>query len=228
MSTLFISGQLTRPTGLTKPTEMGFCPLQYGDLFGTDWTERFDELYDNIRTKRLTRHHCTEKHAPTRKCYEIGHMAFCTVKVRGKDGLVRCGQRFGIQTRGCGKHPRVDGWNKAVLAAFDTGVQQPIEDFDVFDPKYVEEDDGDEEMGLGESLPTNEQINFQTENDVEAAIASGHYDPRMSVQGFQEREKKSQWASKASKASKAQHSALTETDPNESKHPAKKNGKKKR
>jgi hypothetical protein len=115
---------------------------------------KFKALTRNLTTGALLRrgHHCERCEAKmSQSCYENFHYAYCAHWVTRKGVRVRCGERFAVHSDGCGKHPRVQGYNEPLYRAI-TGEPVELSEFDDPDPLNLEgepeedEDDMEAEM----------------------------------------------------------------------------------
>ncbi|CAO2657952.1 Nn.00g072120.m01.CDS01 [Neocucurbitaria sp. VM-36] len=121
-----------------------------------------DDLYNSGNFKSMTRnlttgkmlhrsHHCEQCNSKmSQTCYDNFHHAYCptwvTRNIDGKRVRRRCGERFALRSDGCGKHPRVQGYNEPLYHAAE-GHDVSLSDLDDSDPensKGEPEDDEDD------------------------------------------------------------------------------------
>lgn len=92
---------------------------------------KFDALTRNLRTGALLNntHHCAYCASKmSQKCYDNVHYGFCVtwvscVNSSGQATRVMCGERLCMRSDGCGKHPRVQGYNEPL---YKIANQQPV------------------------------------------------------------------------------------------------------
>jgi hypothetical protein len=167
-------------------------------------------LLRNLRTgKLLVRgHHCEKCKAPmTKSCYEKMHYAFCSawttvgVTENGKHvrRRVRCGERFRVESGGCGKHNKTQGFNHGFVEAEKHGQCAP-DAFDDLTPGDTSEDedvDDDEDLlckareqmlAAGEKVPHDFEIKYweakkkvERDLEVESRKAGGKRDSAVDV-----------------------------------------------
>jgi hypothetical protein len=102
----------------------------------------FKPLTRNLTTgKQLQRgHHCNLCNGKmSQSCYDDFHYGYCPTWVTRKGKRERCGERFCFRSNGCGKHPRVRGFNEALFRAANGG-NVDISEFDDPDPQNVHEE----------------------------------------------------------------------------------------
>jgi hypothetical protein len=105
----------------------------------------YSSLNFNSHTRNLTTgalchraHHCSYCKAKiTKACYDSLHHAYCATYIskfhdEGEESRVRCGERFTLKSGGCGKHPKVRGFNAGFYKAA-AGGEICLADFD--DPR---------------------------------------------------------------------------------------------
>ena len=125
-------------------------------------------LYNSGKFKPLTRnlttgatlsqsHHCDHCDAKMSiSCYENFHYGFCPTWVNRNGKRERCGERFCTRSDGCGKHPRVQGYNDAFYRAAD-GEDLELSEFDDPDPLNTKGDpDEDDDDMKAEMEPLDE------------------------------------------------------------------------
>jgi hypothetical protein len=108
----------------------------------------FKPLTRNLTTgKQLQRgHHCNLcKGKMSLSCYDNFHYGYCPTWVTRKGKRERCGERFCFRSNGCGKHPRVQGFNETLFRAANGG-EVDMSEFDDPDPQnfHEESDDNDD------------------------------------------------------------------------------------
>jgi hypothetical protein len=108
---------------------------------------RFKPLTRNLTTGALLNrtHHCERCDATmTQNCYDELHLAFCPHWITRKGIRRHCGERFTLRSDGCGRHPRSQGYNRALYRAAN-GEDVDLSEFDDPDPLNLngeaEEDD---------------------------------------------------------------------------------------
>ncbi|KAL6708860.1 hypothetical protein ACN47E_002267 [Coniothyrium glycines] len=141
---------------------------------------RFRPQTQNLTTGKIAQkgHHCEVCNAAmTKACYDRLHHAYCPTWVtRQQDGILvrmRCGERFALHSDGCGKHPRVQGYNRPLYEAAN-GQDISIEDFQDPDPHNGIFDQGDDEEA---SKAVIEEAVHALDERVETMIANGEYVP---------------------------------------------------
>jgi len=105
----------------------------------------FEPLTRNLTTGAPLKkgHHCDICQAKMSvSCYEKFHYAYCPTWVTRKGKRERCGERFCVHSKGCGKHARVQGYNKPLYRAAD-GEDADLSEFDDFEPFNLDEEDDD-------------------------------------------------------------------------------------
>ncbi|KAJ4366231.1 hypothetical protein N0V83_007867 [Neocucurbitaria cava] len=118
------------------------------------------DLYNSGTFKPLTRnlttgaklglgHHCQQCNGKmTQSCYENLHYAYCATWVNrmldGKPVRRRCGERFALRSDGCGRHPRVQGYNEPLYRAAE-GYDVALSEFDDPDPDNSKGEPEDDE-----------------------------------------------------------------------------------
>lgn len=174
-----------------KQTKALYATFGDDDLYNSG---RFNPYTRNLTTgKTLNRpHHCEQCNAKmTNSCYDKFHHAFCptwVTRIRdGKRVRERCGERFALHSDGCGKHPRVQGYNNPLYRAAE-GYDVDLSEFDDLDPEDQkdgpEDDDnddcdaaledhyreGEEMMAAGETLPPDFYTKFWDDRARERSI----------------------------------------------------------
>jgi hypothetical protein len=105
----------------------------------------FEPLTRNLTTGASLKrgHHCDFcQRRMSVSCYEKLHYAFCSTWVTRKGRRERCGERFCVLSGGCGKHPRVEGYNKPLHRAANGEV---IDISEFADPEPLNLENGAEE-----------------------------------------------------------------------------------
>ncbi|KAH8723246.1 hypothetical protein GQ44DRAFT_561747, partial [Phaeosphaeriaceae sp. PMI808] len=125
------------------------------------------DIYNSGSFKAMTRnlttgavlgrgHHCERcKGKMAASCYEVFHFGFCSEWVACKGKRQRCGERFALYSDGCSKHPRCQGYNKALYRAAN-GEEIQMSEFNDPDPTNFDRecvtqdqhDDMETEMGI--------------------------------------------------------------------------------
>lgn len=183
------------------------CLIPYPELFENWEGTKFKKNLDNIVTEAMHAHHCPKRHAVERSCYVDGHMGFCAVWMKRRGQWERCGQRFSIQSDGCGIHTRKHEFNNAFAKAFGTGIPADISEFNERDPRWVTEDGPGMPVAAKDEKATEELQ--KADEDIEAAIAGGEFDPSLAYRTFQMLETQAKWAAQERRKANACRLAST-------------------
>ncbi|KAF2820349.1 hypothetical protein CC86DRAFT_249416, partial [Ophiobolus disseminans] len=127
-----------------------------------------DPLTRNLTTGALLKkgHHCDICQAKmSMSCYEKFHYAFCPTWVTRKGKRERCGERFCLFSGGCGKHSRVQGYNKPLYRAAD-GQAPDLSEFDDQEPSDLTAEPKDKEEDF--------EAHEKTRNEVEEELRQQH------------------------------------------------------
>jgi hypothetical protein len=155
---------------------------------------KFKPLTRNLTTGALLGrgHHCERCNAKmSQACYENFHYAYCSQWVTRKGLRVHCGERFAVHSDGCGKHPRVQGYNGPLYRAAN-GEAVELAEFDDPDPSNLNgepEDDEDDMEAEMERVDEMAEDHFNKHGYVPVNFHNDYFAARTKEKAYAETEK---------------------------------------